>query len=91
MVQNNPTNVFTAFEMVLEEMEIEIGFIDKAGTKAFESRDYEDVHEAAERGNKATLIRDRVVALRKDWDLLMAVPQAREEEEHVRVERRNMG
>ena len=91
MVQNNPTNVFTAFEMVLEEMEIEIGFIDKAGAKAFESRDYENVHEAAERGKKATLLRDRVVELRRDWDLLMAVPQAREEEEHVRIERRNAG
>lgn len=91
MVQTNPTNVFTAFEMLLEEMEIEIGFIDKAGAKAFESRDYENVHEAAERGKKATLLRDRVVELRKDWDQLMAVPQAREEEEHVRIERRNTG
>ncbi len=91
MTQIDPTNVFAAFEILLEEIEIEIDFINKDGARAIESRDYENAHEAIERGKKSTLLRDRVVDLRKDWDALMATPLVREEEEHVRVERRNVG
>jgi len=91
MTQNDPTNVFAAFEILLEEIEIEIDFINKDGARAIESRDYENAQEAIERGKKSTLLRDRVVDLRKDWEVLMATPHPREEEEHVRVERRNAG
>lgn len=41
MLQTGPTNVAAAFEMLLEEIEIEIGFVGVAGARAFEARDYD--------------------------------------------------
>jgi len=38
MIQNNPTNVSAAFEMLLEEVEAEIEFFNEIGKKAFEER-----------------------------------------------------
>ena len=37
MIENNPTNVSAAFEILLEEVETEIDFIDRIGAKAFGS------------------------------------------------------
>ena len=39
MVKNNPTHVFAAFEILLEEIEAEIDVINKAGASAFEERE----------------------------------------------------
>lgn len=41
MEQNDSTNVLTAFEMLLEEVENEIEFVNNAGAKAFAERNYE--------------------------------------------------
>jgi hypothetical protein len=41
MIKNNPTNVDAAFEILLEEIEAEIGFVNGVGAKGFEARDYE--------------------------------------------------
>ena len=35
MIENNPTNVSWAFEMLLEEVEAEIDFVNGVGLKAF--------------------------------------------------------
>ena len=91
MTQNNPTNVFVAFEMLLEEMEVEIDFANKTLTKAAEGHDYDGVHEALERAKQATNLRDNLVDLRKSWELLMVSHQNKEEEEVVHNERRNRG
>jgi hypothetical protein len=37
MIENNPTNVSAAFEILLEEVETEIDFSDRTGAKAFEA------------------------------------------------------
>jgi len=34
MIENNPTNVSAAFEILLEEVETEIDFIDRVGANA---------------------------------------------------------
>jgi restriction system protein len=90
MNENDPTNVFAAFEMLLEEIEVEIDFINKAGAKAFETRDYDSVREATERASHATTLRDKLVDLRKDWEALVPSHQDKEEEA-VHNERRNRG
>ena len=36
MIENNPSNVSSAFEMLLEEVEAEIDFVNNVGSKAFE-------------------------------------------------------
>lgn len=46
MIENDPTNVVAAFEILLEEIETEIEFVNRVGAKAFEARDYERAREA---------------------------------------------
>ena len=90
MIENNPTNVSSAFEMLLEEVEAEIDFVNGVGAKAFGGRDYDKAKEALERSGTLTAFRDRVAALRKEWEELAAVAE-REEDEETRAERRNLG
>jgi len=89
MIENNPSDVSSAFEMLLEEVEAEIDFLTRIGARAFESRDYDKVGEARDQAEKVTAFRDRVAALRKEWDLISG--SEAEEDEETRVERRNLG
>ena len=90
MIENNPTNVSAAFEILLEEVETEIDFIDRIGAKAFEARDLGKAKEALERAGVIIAFRDRLAAMRKEWDDLAAAEEAQEDEE-ARRERRNLG
>jgi hypothetical protein len=72
VIENNPTNVVAAFEMLLEEIQAEIDFINKGGARAFEEGDYEKAREALERAARATALRDQVDALRRAWSNLFA-------------------
>jgi len=74
----------------LEEVEAEIDFVNGVGSKAFESRDYDKAREALERTGAITAFRDKVAALRKDWEHLAAAAE-REEDEQTREERRSLG
>jgi len=58
MIENNPTNVVAAFEILLEEIEAEIDFINKIGSGGFEKRDYDRAREALEHAGKLTAFRD---------------------------------
>jgi len=49
MIENNPSNVSSAFGMLLEEIEAEIDFVNGVGSKAFEGRDYDKAKEVLER------------------------------------------
>jgi len=91
MVKNNPTNVFAAFEIVLEEIEAEIDFINKIGSKSFEERDYDSARDALDSANHITAFRDKVVSLRKEWETLAAAQGDNEREEIIHAERRNLG
>jgi hypothetical protein len=90
VIENNPTNVSSAFEMLLEEVEAEIDFVNGVGSKAFESRDYDKAKEALERSGTLTAFRDKVAGLRKEWEEMAAVAE-REEDEETRAQRRNLG
>jgi len=90
MIENNPSNVSSAFEMLLEEVEAEIDFVNGVGAKAFGGRDYDKAKEALERSGTLTAFRDKVAVLRKEWEELAAVAE-REEDEETRDERRNLG
>lgn len=46
MIENNPSDVASAFEILLEEIEAEIEFINRVGAKAFQMRDYDKAREA---------------------------------------------
>jgi hypothetical protein len=90
MIENNPSNVSSAFEMLLEEVEAEIDFVTGVGSKAFESRDFDKAKEALERSGTLTAFRDRVASLRKEWGELAAAAE-REEDEETRTARQNLG
>ena len=90
MIENNPTNVLSAFEMLLEEVEAEIDFVNGVGAKAFEGRDYSSAKEALERAGTLATFRDRIAALRKEWAQMAAVAE-RDEDEETREQRRNLG
>lgn len=90
MIENNPQDVSTAFEVLLEEVEAEIDFVNNVGSKAFESRDYDRAKEALERAGVLTAFRDRLSGLRGEWDAIAAVAEQQEDEE-TKAERRNLG
>lgn len=91
MIENNPTNVFAAFEILLEEIEAEIDLLIKDGDKALMGRDLDGAREAIERAAQATTLRDKVVALRKEWETLTVAHKGKKAEEIIHTERRNMG
>jgi len=90
MIENNPTNVIAAFELLTEELEAEVEFTNRVGSKAFEARDYDRAREALERAGQLTAFRDKVVTLHREWDIIAAA-QDGDEDENVRAERRNLG
>lgn len=90
MIENNPQDVSSSFEILLEEVEAEIDFVNTVGSKAFEARDYDRAKEALERAGALTVFRDRLAALRSEWDAL-AVAAEQQEDEETKAERRNLG
>lgn len=90
MIENNHQDVSTAFEILLEEVEAEIEFINSVGSKAFEARDYSRARGALERAETLTAFRDKIATLREEWSSLAAV-SATQEDEQTRTERRNLG
>ncbi len=90
MIENNPTNVSAAFDMLLEEVEAEIDFVNGVGAKAFGARDYDKAKEALERSAILTAFRDKIAGLRKEWEEMAAIAE-REEDEETRAQRRSLG
>jgi restriction system protein len=73
VIENNPTNVFAAFEILLEEIETEIEFLDEVGTEAMGKRDYEIARQAIERASQATDFRKKITSIRKEWETFTAI------------------
>lgn len=91
MVQDNSTEVLGAFQRLLEVIEVEIDSINKTGARAQERRDYGGASTAIERAHQITALRDRVLALRKEWESLTASPQTNRGKQITREKRRNLG
>ena len=89
MIENNPSNVSSGFEMLMEEVEAEIDFYTRVGSRAFENRDFRKVDEARNQAEKVTAFRDKLAALRKEWDAISG--SETEEDEETKEERRNLG
>ncbi|HET7101180.1 MAG TPA: winged helix-turn-helix domain-containing protein [Terriglobia bacterium] len=68
MVDNDPTTVQAGFEILLEEMETEIEFINQPGAKAFAARNYDAARAVLERADQATALREKLAALRLEWE-----------------------
>lgn len=90
MIENNPQDVSSAFEILLEEVEAEIDFVNSVGSRGFEARDYERAKEALERAGLLSAFRDKLATLRAEWESLAAVAESQEDEE-TKAERTNLG
>ncbi|MBX3358827.1 MAG: winged helix-turn-helix domain-containing protein [Phycisphaeraceae bacterium] len=90
MIQNNPQDVSSAFESLLEEVEAEVDFVNTVGARSFEGRDYDRAKEALARAGVLIAFRDKVAALRTEWQTIAAVAE-QEEDEETKAARRNLG
>ncbi len=90
MLENNSTSVAAAFEILLEEIEAEIHFVNQVGARAFEESAYDKAKEAIERAKRLTDFRDKADALRREWENLFAGEED-EEDVEARAARRNLG
>lgn len=79
MTETDPANVPAAFEMLLEEIEAEIGFVNEVGAEVFKKGDYNGARKALDRAGQIAAFRDKVVLLRKEWEELSVVHYAEEE------------
>ncbi len=70
MVDSDPTTVLAAFEILLEEMETEIEFINQSGARAFAARNYEGARAVLDRADQATALREKLAELRSEWEKL---------------------
>ena len=73
MLENDPTTVQAGFEILLEEMETEIEFINQSGAKAFAARNYEAARAVIERADQVTALREKLASLRAEWEKLAPV------------------
>jgi restriction system protein len=71
MVDNDPTTVEAGFELLLEEMETEIEFINQSGAKAFAARNYDAARAVLERADQVTSLREKLAALRAEWEKMI--------------------
>jgi len=90
MIENNPQDVSSAFEILLEEVEAEIEFVNNVGAKAFSSGNHERAKEALERVQVLKTFRDRISELRREWDEIAAKAEQQDDEE-TKEERRQRG
>jgi hypothetical protein len=89
MLERNTSNVFAAFETLMEEIEVEIDLINKVATSAMDQRDYVGARTAIEQATQVTAFRDKIVALRKQWETLAKTQEGKAEEEFRPLNRRN--
>jgi restriction system protein len=71
MVENDPTTVQAGFELLLEEMETEIEFINQSGAKAFAARNYDAARAVLERADQVTGLREKLATLRAEWEKMI--------------------
>jgi hypothetical protein len=74
MVSDNTSNVVDAFDVLLEEIEAQIGLTDKIGAHAFEQHDYDQTRRVLEQAGQLATFRDKVMALRLDWEETFGSP-----------------
>ncbi len=87
MIEDNRTNVLAALDIVLEEIEAEIEFVNRDGARTFEGGEYEKARDALERAAQITSFRDKVDAIRQEWQTLFP----NEDGKANHTERQNFG
>ncbi len=86
-MENNPHNVLSAFDLLIEQIDEEIVFIKERGKTAFDSGNYSLAKEALDYVQAVERFRDKVVALGQEWKELARKAEAAEDEETQRLRR----
>jgi hypothetical protein len=87
----NPTDdISSAFEILLEELETEIGVVYNMGGKAFANRDFSIVDKVRKRLAGLEHFRDQTATLRADWGKFLNSAE-RDVDEKISGRRRNFG
>jgi restriction system protein len=68
LAERHTTNVTAAFDILLEAVEEEIGFVDAAISTAAGQQDYPKVRENTDLAEKMTEFRSRLTGLRDEWE-----------------------
>ncbi len=89
MVRDNLTNVDAAFDILLEQIEAEVDLVNRAGSRAFESRDYDAARATLESAGQFIAFRDRTASLRREWTAL-AGPEVEEDDSEEQIQRRDL-
>ena len=70
MIRNNSENVLAAFDTLLEEIEVALQGINKAGADGFGAQDYDMAHRDLEYARSIMLLCEKVSLLKGDWQEL---------------------
>jgi restriction system protein len=65
--ENGSSDVDVAFDLLVEEVEVEIESIDGQVCKAHKSKDYERAKDPLDRAANLAAFRERIISLRKEW------------------------
>ena len=69
-MEGNEVN--TAFEMLLEKIELIANKLNEQGAEAFKAGDYDAARRAVEQATRLADFREKVKSLKKEWELLSA-------------------
>lgn len=83
-------NVISAFELVLEEVEDEIEYVNQQGSRAFADGKYEQVDAARKQIDRLTEYRKKIAGLRNEWKTLSTSYKG-EEDDPSQISRRDLG
>ena len=88
MAQNSTTNIDAVFDMLIEEVEADIDFVNNQGARAFEFRDYERARDCLESVARVTTFREKIDSLRREWQQIDPTPKDGDDD---RKHRRDLG
>ena len=92
MKNDSLPNVVSAFELLLEEVEDEIEYVNQRGAKAFGQGKYDQVDAARNQVDRLTDYRKKIASLRNEWQTLATSFKTEEEEdESAHATRRDLG
>lgn len=84
-------NVISAFELVLEEVEDEIEYVNQQGSNAFADGKYHRVDAARMQIDRLTEYRRKIAALRNEWQALSTSFETEDEDDPTQISRRDLG
>jgi len=88
---NTTMNVQGAFELLIESLEEEVNGINHAGAAAFEHGNYQQVDAMRARVNALIALREKVLALRGEWESIMPTLEEVAAAHGESVSRRDLG